>query len=835
MTRRGVTWLLAILLAIPLVAIGLFGLLAGTEAGTRWLARMAEPYLPEPLEITTPSGTLLGGVRIATLRWQDERRSVEARSVELNLELVPLIDREIRLTALEASSLDVRIMPEESPAPFDGSLPQIELPLRLHLESVRIDNVALDLPGFQREIDRIEASLDANRDRIRIDELRVASSWLDLNLRGRLWTTGRYRADLSADWRYVLSDDRILAGRLSIDGDADALAVDHRLNEPYAVSSSGVIDTLITAPAFDLIHRWESITLSAGERTVTSTDGRLATRGAADDLAVELSTSIAVEGLPEAATELVGRTDWRSLDIESLLLDSDAGKAALAGAISWADGIRFDTAFEFSDVDAAQLTDRVHGRIGIDGSADGRYVDNALRLDATIDALSGELNDWPLSGSAGVSYDDGSIELADAALALGDNRLTLNGSIAERLDLTAGLALASASVIDPRASGSLQVDAMIRGEAQNPAVNARIRGDGLSFSGIRAERLEGTVAVTEQRSVDAALDLARVGTEEFVVETGAIRVDGNFESHDIDIQLTDDAERLRVTATGSLAEEAWRARIDALDIDTRVLDAWSLEQPAALEFAADSVSLGTLCLASASTGGRLCAEGRYRAQASYALLEMRRLPLAALPIRLPAGAGIEGFVESDVDLRLEGEELRGAGVMRLVDAVMVATYEDEPYELRVSEAFVNANIENSRLVSSLSVVFNDGGGEASASLEIDDLLRTDSSIRGSGRLGIPDASIAGVFLPDLSGPTGRIDGDLAVTGSLAAPDFSGEIRLEDASFGVRPAGIRITDLNLRLSQLDAGRLQVDGSARSGEGEVSIRGATRVNAEEGLRA
>ena len=835
MTRRGITWLLAILLSIPLLAIGVAGVLAGTEAGTRWLARFAQPYLPAPLEIATPSGTLLGGVRFPSVRWQDERTAVEVRNVSLNLELVPLVNREIRLTSLEADAVDVRVAPADTQDTGDAGLPQIELPFSLNLDAVRIGRVALDLPGFERQIDSVSATLVADRDRLTMDEFVVRSDWLDVDLRGRLRTTGLYPANLSADWSYRVRDDLELTGQLTITGDSERISVEHRLNEPQALRSSGTIDDWASGPTFDLLHEWETMPATIAGRALTSRNGRIATRGTVDDIAIDLTTLVEIEGLDEVSAALVGRTDWRVLDVDALALDSSAGNAVVAGEVGWSDGFSFDADIRASNVDASLLAPSVEGRIGVDGSAAGQLADGSLQIDARIAALDGTLNGLPLSGSGRLRYDDDGISLADTLLALGENRLALDGRIGDRLDLTADVAVADAAVLDARFGGALRANGRITGTAERPAIATELSASNVSWGGLRADSIEGAIDLAESRSVDIALDFSNVGTASVAAETGSIRVDGGLDRHAIEIRLGDGTERLALAGTGSYAEPAWRARIDRFDVDTGVLDAWSLEQPATVEIAAGDVGLESLCIASVTTGGRLCAEGRYEPDESFLLLDMRRLPIAALPVVLPAGARLEGFVESEVDLRLAGGELRGDARLQLVDAAMIAVYEDEPYELRVSDAYVDADITNNRLTSTASIVFNDGGGEAQASLEIEDLLNSGSAIRGSSSLTVPDASIAAIFLPDISDPTGRIDGDLSVTGSLAAPDYSGEVRLEDAAFGVRPAGIRITDLALRLSQLDAGRLQVRGSARSGEGEMRIDGATFVSADAGLRA
>ena len=133
------------------------------------------------------------------------------------------------------------------------------------------------------------------------------------------------------------------------------------------------------------------------------------------------------------------------------------------------------------------------------------------------------------------------------------------------------------------------------------------------------------------------------------------------------------------------------------------------------------------------------------------------------------------------------------------------------------------------------MVLADDAGAASARLSILDAGDSQYPIDGRGTVTIADASFLAAFVPGIEKPRGRIGGELTVSGLATAPEFVGAVTLEDGAFRVRQTGIEVFDANLRIAQLQPGQMQLQGSARSGDGELTIEGITRVSQETGVRS
>jgi translocation and assembly module TamB len=104
---------------------------------------------------------------------------------------------------------------------------------------------------------------------------------------------------------------------------------------------------------------------------------------------------------------------------------------------------------------------------------------------------------------------------------------------------------------------------------------------------------------------------------------------------------------------------------------------------------------------------------------------------------------------------------------------------------------------------------------------------TAGSKRLDGKLAasITDLSPAGALLADLSNVQGNLQADLALQGTLDKPAAIGRVRLSRAASHVERLGISLHDIDISLTSLDAfgRRIQVDGIASSGSGQIELDG------------
>jgi translocation and assembly module TamB len=242
-----------------------------------------------------------------------------------------------------------------------------------------------------------------------------------------------------------------------------------------------------------------------------------------------------------------------------------------------------------------------------------------------------------------------------------------------------------------------------------------------------------------------------------------------------------------------------------------------LASPAAAVLALNGelLRLERLCLRDAQAA--LCAAGAHAQGASELALNAARVPLRALTAGLTTDTTYDGQVS--LDLRAQAP----AGM---------------PWTAAFIGALADASVRH-RLQSGRVESFNLGNGDVQLVLDAAGLAGTvslDAGVAGSivGRmqahgpgtisgswplqgelklethsLGFIDSYVAQVDRVD-----GQLNANLAVSGTLAAPEFKGELRLSNAEVDAYQVNLALRELNFD-AKLDGALLQLDGSARAG--------------------
>ena len=294
--------------------------------------------------------------------------------------------------------------------------------------------------------------------------------------------------------------------------------------------------------------------------------------------------------------------------------------------------------------------------------------------------------------------------------------------------------------------------------------------------------------------------------------------------------------RAAAELAGALDERDWRGRIDSFNASGDVLGSWSSVGPASLAVAGGGLALEQLCLAEASGNGRACAAvGNSPGGPLDISASISGLPLAALPLGLPAAVTIVGELEVNASVHGQDGIFAGEAVARLPGAAVSAVYDGETVTAAAQQAEVRAELEDNRLTSSIELLLKDGFGRFGLSLSLADVTLPDSQLEASAEIAVDDLSFAPLMVPAVANADGRVNGRLNIGGHLSAPDYRGSVRLEDGAFQIPVAGISVSDVHVALSQSVPGRLKIDGSARSGEGQVSIAGFTQIAGEGELSA
>ncbi|MBB1439919.1 hypothetical protein H5202_14805, partial [Shewanella sp. SG41-4] len=152
---RSVKLYTRILIYVPLVLLMLFAIIIGTPFGTKTGVIFVNQFVSD-IDVEYASGTLNGDITLHHLSWSMPGISVEAD--DLTLEWVPtcLINKQLCVTNLVASRIDVNIISDDIPVTekttetgnLDDPLTELELPIGINISHTQLDNINVDVNGM---------------------------------------------------------------------------------------------------------------------------------------------------------------------------------------------------------------------------------------------------------------------------------------------------------------------------------------------------------------------------------------------------------------------------------------------------------------------------------------------------------------------------------------------------------------------------------------------------------------------------------------------------------------------------------------------------------------
>jgi translocation and assembly module TamB len=830
LTRK--IWL--ILIVLGALFLGSTMWLISTGSGARWILARTAGYLPEQLVIGDVQGSLLGGLRIRSVQWLDESARVSTNDFYLDIELIPLLFRYIDVNELNVARVDIQIRESGEPDATPG-LPTIDLPIDISIDSLLLQQVSFQSDSFAKAAEEIRFAGSLIGSDLSITQLQIVSPTLGLDMNGRFRLADFYQGRARVSWRWHQTDEMQLAGDLQLQGDMRRYTLRNSLVAPVSLSTSGSISLESGALLADLVNEWESLEFPIGERRLYSSTGTLRLQGSMDAYEVDLDAYAQLDDLPEAQIELNGDADFQSIAISSLRVVNEIAEVSGSGNASWLPEQSFELDFLISSLDPSMVLDLVTGTVEFDGHVSGLVSEKAPQIDLRIDRIGGNVNGYPLDGEAFVSYATDTLTITNARVQLGSNTAELSGSLGEMISIDADLGLAALNEVLPDTSGALRGHVALSGSRDRPGARMELTGSSLHWTDYSASNVSVDAGIFQTERSFAELTLEQVSIGKASLDAAKLSASGLIDGHSIRVSLNGYDSELVIDAEGGFAQNLWSGRIDSLVVANAALGRWSSRQGSELLVSFDEIAVSESCLYPPSEPGRACLGGSLKEGNLTALdFSLSDVPMSAIPVPLPGDVNLSGFIDARLQLESREGRLTGNAGIDLRQAMVDATYEGESLVVAFSDAVGEATILDNRVDSTLKLEMAEDAGAGNLELSIHDFSDLESAVSGQGTVSIDDVSLFAVFLPGISNSRGKIEGSLTVSGTLARPEFVGEVALTEGGFSVRQTGIQIADIDVRLSQRAPGQLQLVGSARSGRGQISIEGDTLIGTDSGIR-
>jgi translocation and assembly module TamB len=774
--------LTALLLALGLPAL-LLGL-AASESGSRGLLILAQSFTPLRIPAEGIQGSLLGELQLKRLHYAAENgQRLDLAQLRLQWNPAALLQGRLHLQALELQGLNLQLAQTDADAEPEAT-PAFQppaLPLALQLDLLVLEQAQLRLGEQRHRLERLQLSAHSRGQQLIIDRLRLdqAGALRQLNLQGGMELRAPYPINIGL-----------------------ALAAEHQ----------------------------QTGTIGAEVRLT----------GHLQDYRLEASAHFSGAQLPAVQARLQARGDLQRLRIEQLRLATLQGQLQLEGQLGWQPQLSWDLRLEAQQLQPGshwpEIPGRLSGRIHSQGLLDAQ----GPRFEAQIERLQGEINQQQLSGSGQLSYAAQRLQIDQLQLQAGDNRLQLQGSLAEQADFQLQLEANHLAELLPQLQGQVQASGRVQGQLSAPQLQLEAKASDLAYGPQRIGRLEAAIRWHPQRPEDShsRLRLEQIWLGETLIQRLQLEGPGNLASHDLNLELAmmlageQSAEALsgKLRLKGGYAPQlqGWSGQLLSGHLQLPQVGQWRLQQPFALQASAKETRLAPHCwrnqAASACLQAGLDAAAKLSGQ-----FDLKGVSLALAQPFLPQGDTISG--ELDLTARLGGDLTAPQVDLRL--SLPQADYRPKldatPLQLQLRKLQLQARLQGQRLQGDYRFELRANShkeqgqwGQNSGRLGLD-LGQTPAFRNSQLRLDLPDIGPLTVFLPNIQDLKGRLAVQLDLNGPLQQPRIKGEAHLQQAGLKVPDLGIQVQDIELRLGSTAGTPLNINGQARSGNGRLQLSG------------
>ena len=821
--RSGRAWRVELaLLAMVAVLLGLTALagywLLATTRGAEWLLARVDGVTVDGLR-----GSLLGPLALRRLRIVAGDRVIVVEGLDVDWRPAALREGRLDIRRLVADSVEIASPRSDEPPEMPATL---ELPLAGVVADLRIGElrlVAAEDGAVRFAASAIAARGDSDGRRHRVHELRATHEYGTLAGAGEVSALPPFavRAAARLEGRGDAAGERPVL-EAQVGGSLDALSV-QATGRGGGFSGSGdaqlrpfarfpLAALRVALAEFDP-HAFAP-TLPHARLTVGAELGALADGRMAGPVRLRNAAPAAFDrgGLPLTAAaammEVGADGNANFTDLELAL----AGGGRIAGSAGWRQSERAGTAdlrierLNLAALDTRLLATRLAGSATLVGGAESQrgrltLADARLRIDADFARAGDELT------------------LERLRARLGRNRLDAEGRFGGRGNrLRLAVEAPDMAAVGPGFGGELSARAELVGSLAQPQASVSARARNLVL--LSAHRLAGMALDGELRGKDVRLALDIDGYRrdgEATLSRLSATLDGHRGSHRLRLHGELAAgRRVALRASGGLLGDyerwrdlRWRGRIEEFDAVLPV--ALRLLSPAPLLLARERVELGAATFAAG--GGRLEHDASSWTPAAW----RSRGRFGGVGLRL-AGGEVPAGGES---LRLGGTwDVAAAGV-RLDGRLEVARESGDwivagepPLALGISDFRLSATARGERIEARLLAAGERLGnwrGEVTmtlpaqrAALELPPATRLDGRIAVDlGDIGWLGAMAGGDIVSD-----GRLDADLALGGTLGAPDWRGRMRGRELAVAMSEYGVRLEGGEL-AAVFDAARVRVE--------------------------
>ena len=572
-----------------------------------------------------------------------------------------------------------------------------------------------------------------------------------------------------------------------------------------------------------------------------STQGKLHIDGSPDAYLYRVNLDAEQPDLPPATLSAAGSGNLQRLDFKELTLLLSEGRLQGSGELSWTPEVSWQVKVQGDELNPGLFHADFPGKLNLALHSQGKLHQSIPRVDLQLERLEGVLREYPIAASGDLHLDNKTLQIRSLQARSGENRLQASGNAGELLALDWSVQAPQLEALWPGLSGSLEAKGTLAGSSAAPRIQANIDASQLAFQEHRLGKLHAVTDIGLAGGQKLSLNLRAESLETAGMAWQTLKLDlgGSRERHHLELDLRgQDVPQAKLVVDAGLSEDyRWNGTLQQLRLELPNLKSWRLTRPAAFVLGNQQQQLARSCLAAANA--QVCGDFTGTAGAGWkANLQARKLPLDLLQPWLPEETQVSGWAELAAVFSADAKGLiQGNADLSLPTGKLAFDLADEPQTVDFSggrlETRLDAQGGSGELNLPLAGLGAIAGQVRLPGLQLPQLEAAQQNLEGRLTARISDLSVVSMLAPKLQKVKGRIDADFTLGGQLAAPRLMGSAALENGALDIPDAGLELRELALQVRAPNLEQLTLDGSLKSGGGQLTLQGKTALQPEQGF--
>ena len=518
----------------------------------------------------------------------------------------------------------------------------------------------------------------------------------------------------------------------------------------------------------------------------------------------------------------------KRLDIETARVTTGAGEVTAKGTVAFAGDRAFRLEGRAAHFDPSAFVKTESGDLNFTFVASGTMPEGGIAGEARVDLAPSRYAGLPASGRALVAGDRRHIAKSDVHLALGDARIDASGGFGRagdamevtlhapdlsRLAKPFGLALA----------GRMDAQARLTGTFAQPAGRISASGANLSLPGdahVADARLDLEAGTAPESPIDGSLvahgvTLGKESPPSSFADAISATLKGTRAAHvlQVDAQMTRES-RLEVSLRGGLDPRApapaWNGRLESVSLTGPA--AFTLAAPAPIAASAQRIEVGDALLRG-EWGEAHFEQTRWTPTTLDVRGSAPRVEIRSLARSLHLGDAARSTLVLAGEWNLHAARTfdgtldfhRLSGDVRIGEPAVAMGLRDLALKAEIVRGRVSASLDLTgervgRVHGQGTTVISRGAKGWH--------VAPDAPLDGRVALDVPDIAVFAAWIGPDAKASGRVQGDVAISGTGAAPRLAGRVNAQDIALNEPQTGVEIEHGEAAL-RLDGRTLAVE--------------------------